>query len=203
MPAPQTDQENCVAHNGSIIPVPGRDIMVQAWYQGGLSVFDFTDSAHPVEIAYFDRGPIDATKLVVGGYWSTYWYNGRIYGSEIARGMDVFRLVPSEYLTANEIEAATSVRMGEFNAQHQPDRVPAERDRRARVSGSARAATASRRRAPPPSRRRSTAPTRTRSAVGVTARGGRGSSTDARPRKRPRRRLGWPRRCARARAVHT
>lgn len=120
MPAPQTDTENCVAHNGSIVPVPGRDIMTQAWYQGGLSVFDFTDSAHPVEIAYFDRGPIDAQKLVVGGYWSTYWYNGRIYASEIARGMDVFRLMPSEYLTQNEIDAASSVRMDEFNAQHQP-----------------------------------------------------------------------------------
>jgi hypothetical protein len=120
MPAPQTNQENCVAHNGSIIPVPGRDIMTQAWYQGGLSVFDFTDSAHPVEIAYFDRGPIDAEKLVVGGYWSTYWYNGRIYGSEIARGLDVFRLLPSEFLSQNEIDAASSVRMDEFNAQHQP-----------------------------------------------------------------------------------
>jgi hypothetical protein len=120
MPAPQTDQENRVAHNGSIVPVPGRDIMVQAWYQGGLSMFDFTDSAHPVEIAYFDRGPIDPAKLVVGGYWSTYWYNGRIYGSEIARGMDVFRLLPSEYLSQNEIDAASSVRMDEFNAQEQP-----------------------------------------------------------------------------------
>jgi hypothetical protein len=120
MPAPQTDQENCVAHNGSIIPVPGRDIMTQAWYQGGLSVFDFTDSAHPVEIAYFDRGPIDPQKLVIGGFWSTYWYNGRIYGSEIVRGMDVFRLLPSEYLTQNEIDAASSVRMDDFNAQAQP-----------------------------------------------------------------------------------
>ena len=120
MPAPQTDQENCVAHNGSIIPVPGRDIMVQAWYQGGLSAFDFTDSAHPVEIAYFDRGPIDAEKLVIGGYWSTYWYNGRIYASEIVRGLDVFRLLPSEYLTQNEIDAASSVRLDDFNAQAQP-----------------------------------------------------------------------------------
>jgi hypothetical protein len=120
MPAPQTELENCVAHNGSIIPVPGRDIMTQAWYQGGLSVFDFTDSAHPVEIAYFDRGPIDPDKLVIGGYWSTYWYNGRIYGSEIVRGMDVFRLLPSEYLTENEIDAASSVRMDDFNAQAQP-----------------------------------------------------------------------------------
>jgi hypothetical protein len=120
MPAPQTDQENCVAHNGSIVPVPGRDIMVQGWYQGGVSVFDFTDSAHPVEIAFFDRGPIDANALVIGGYWSAYWYNGRIYGSEIARGVDVFRLLPSEYLSQNEIDAATLVRMDELNVQKQP-----------------------------------------------------------------------------------
>jgi hypothetical protein len=120
MPAPQTDQENCVAHNGSIIPVPGRDIMVQAWYQGGLSVFDFTDPAKAVEIAFFDRGPVDATRLITAGYWSTYWYNGHIYGAEIARGLDVFRLTPSEHLTANEIEAATQVTLGVFNAQQQP-----------------------------------------------------------------------------------
>ncbi len=119
MPAPQTDQENCVAHNGSIIPVPGRDIMVQAWYQGGVSVFDFTDSAKPVEIAFFDRGPIDGKQLITGGYWSTYWYNGHIYGSEIARGIDIFRLLPSEYLSKNEIEAAALVRQTEFNAQQQ------------------------------------------------------------------------------------
>ena len=119
LPAPQTDQENCVAHNGSLIPVPGRDIMVQAWYQGGLSVFDFTDSAKPVEIAFFDRGPLDARNLVTGGYWSTYWYNGHIYGSEIARGLDVFKLLPSEYLSENEIEAAALVRPGVFNAQQQ------------------------------------------------------------------------------------
>jgi hypothetical protein len=120
MPAPQTDQENCVAHNGSIIPVPGRDIMVQAWYQGGLSVFDFTDSANPVEIAYFDRGPISAERAVLGGYWSTYWYNGYVYGSEIARGVDVFRLTPTEQLTQNEIDAANLVKFDTFNAQHQP-----------------------------------------------------------------------------------
>jgi hypothetical protein len=119
MPAAQSEQENCVAHNGSLIPVPGRDIMVQAWYQGGASVFDFTDAAHPVEIAYFDRGPIDAKQLVTGGYWSTYWYNGNIYGSEIARGIDVFRLLPSEYLTKNEITAATLVKVDELNAQQQ------------------------------------------------------------------------------------
>ena len=119
MPAAQSEQENCVAHNGSLIPVPGRDIMVQAWYQGGASVFDFTDAAHPVEIAYFDRGPIDAKQLVTGGYWSTYWYNGNIYGSEIARGIDVFRLLPSEYLTKNEITAATLVKIDELNVQQQ------------------------------------------------------------------------------------
>ena len=112
MPAPQTEQENCVAHNGSLIPVPGRDIMVQAWYQGGVSVFDFTDSAKPVEIAFFDRGPIDAKQLITGGFWSAYWYNGHIYGSEIARGIDVFKLKPSEYLSQNEIDAATLIRIG-------------------------------------------------------------------------------------------
>jgi hypothetical protein len=120
MPAPQTEQENCVAHNGSLIPVPGRDIMVQAWYQGGLSVFDFTDSSQPFEIAYFDRGPVDAEHLMSGGYWSTYWYNGHIYGAEIARGLDIFRLVPSEHLTQNEIDAASQIRLSTFNVQEQP-----------------------------------------------------------------------------------
>ena len=100
MPAAQTEQENCVAHNGSLIPVPGRDIMVQAWYQGGVSVFDFTDAAKPVEIAFFDRGPIDGKNLITAGFWSTYWYNGYIYGTEIARGIDVFKLTPSDFLTA-------------------------------------------------------------------------------------------------------
>ena len=119
MPAPQTEQENCVAHNGSLIPVPGRDIMVQAWYQGGVSVFDFTDAAKPVEIAFFDRGPIDAKALHSGGYWSAYWYNGHIYGSEIARGIDVFRLKPSEFLSQNEIDAASLVRSEELNTQLQ------------------------------------------------------------------------------------
>ena len=94
LPAPQTATENCVAHNGSLVPVPGRDLMVQAWYQGGVSVMDFTDSAHPKEIAFFDRGPLDEKKLITGGYWSSYWYNGRIYGSEMSRGLDVFRLTP-------------------------------------------------------------------------------------------------------------
>jgi uncharacterized protein (DUF305 family) len=121
MPAPQTDKENCVAHNGSIIPVPGRDLFAQAWYQGGLSVMDFTDSANPKEIAYFDRGPIDTKQLVVGGYWSTYWYNGHIYGTEITRGVDVFALEPSEFLTGAEIAAAkaASYEGGLFNPQTQ------------------------------------------------------------------------------------
>jgi hypothetical protein len=120
LPSAQTEQENCVAHNGSVIPVPGRDIMVQGWYQGGVSVFDFTDSANAFEVAYFDRGPIDAKNLITGGYWSAYWYNGNIYGAEIARGLDVFRLTPSEQLTQNEIDAALLVRSNEFNAQQQP-----------------------------------------------------------------------------------
>ena len=107
LPAPQSDQENCVAHNGSLVPVPGRDIFVQAWYQGGISVIDFTDSANPVEIAFFDRGPINGDELVMGGYWSAYWFGGFIYGSEIARGLDVLALTPSDYLTENEIAAAS------------------------------------------------------------------------------------------------
>ena len=128
MPAPQGETENCVAHNGSIIPVPGRDIFVQAWYQGGLSIIDFTDSANPIEIAYFDRGPIDDTDLVTGGYWSTYWYQGRIYGTEIIRGIDVFALTPSEHLSANEIAAAEMANQGGlFNPQQQfPVTWPAE-----------------------------------------------------------------------------
>jgi uncharacterized protein (DUF305 family) len=120
MPAPQRETENCVAHNGSIVPVPGRDIFVQAWYQGGVSVIDFTDSSNPIEIAYFDRGPIDEEDLVTGGYWSTYWYGGRIYGTEITRGIDVFALTPSEYLSANEIAAAEVADQGRlFNPQQQ------------------------------------------------------------------------------------
>jgi hypothetical protein len=120
LPVPQTDTENCVAHNGSLIPVPGRDIKVQAWYQGGISIFDFTDPTNPYEIAYFDRGPLSDTELLTGGHWSAYWYNGYIYGSEIARGLDVLRLVPGEHLTRNEIEAANLVGFEEFNPQHQP-----------------------------------------------------------------------------------
>jgi uncharacterized protein (DUF305 family) len=128
MPAPQVEQENCVAHNGSIVPVPGRDIFVQAWYQGGISVIDFTDTANPVEIAYFDRGPIDEEHLVVGGYWSSYWYNGRIYATEIVRGLDVLALIPSEFLSENEIAAAEAADQGGvFNPQQQfPVTWPAE-----------------------------------------------------------------------------
>jgi hypothetical protein len=119
MPAAQGDTENCVAHNGSLIPVPGRDIEVQAWYQGGVSIMDFTDPARPFEIAYFDRGPIDPKILVLGGDWSAYWYNGNIYGSEIARGLDVFELTPTQLLTQNEIDAAKTVRVAELNVQNQ------------------------------------------------------------------------------------
>ena len=119
LPAAQSDSENCVAHNGSLIPVPGRDIEVQAWYQGGVSVMDFTDPAQPFEIAYFDRGPIDPNILVLGGEWSAYWYNGYIYGSEIARGLDVFELAPSKFLTQNEIDAAKSVHVADLNVQNQ------------------------------------------------------------------------------------
>ena len=121
LPAPQSDMENCVAHNGSIIPVPGRDIFVQAWYQGGISVIDFTDAENPFEIAYFDRGPVDADQLVTGGYWSAYWYQGRIYGTEISRGLDIFALEPSEFLTKEEIAAAEAAQYeGEvFNPQTQ------------------------------------------------------------------------------------
>jgi hypothetical protein len=106
IPAPQLETENCVAHNGSIIPVPGRDIFIQAWYQGGISVIDFTDSTNPIEIAYFDRGPIHEKELLTGGFWSVYYYQGAIYGTEIARGLDVLKLLPSEFLSANEIAAA-------------------------------------------------------------------------------------------------
>ena len=120
LPAPQTEQENCVAHNGSLVPVPGRDIMVQAWYQGGVSMFDFTDAAKPVEIAFFDRGPLSATELMTGGFWSTYWYNGHIYGTEMARGIDIFRLKASEFLSQHEIDAARLAVRSEFNAQQQP-----------------------------------------------------------------------------------
>jgi hypothetical protein len=120
MPAAQTSAENCVAHNGSLIPVPGRDIMVQAWYQGGVSIYDFTDRDHPVEIAFHDRGPIDANRMEMGGSWSVYWYNGLIVSSEIARGLDIFELVPSDVLSQNEIDAAKSVVLTQLNSQGQP-----------------------------------------------------------------------------------
>ena len=120
MPAAQTSNENCVAHNGSLIPIPGRDVMVQAWYQGGISVFDWTDASHPKEIAYFDRGPMDATKLVDAGSWSAYWYNGVIISSEISRGLDVYELVPSGLISQNEIDAAKSVHLDFLNVQDQP-----------------------------------------------------------------------------------
>jgi hypothetical protein len=119
LPAAQGDSENCVAHNGSLIPVPGRDIEVQAWYQGGISIVDFTDPMQPFEIAYFDRGPIDPKMLVLGGEWSAYWYNGYIYGSEIARGLDVFELTPTKFLTQNEIDAAKAVQVPDLNVQNQ------------------------------------------------------------------------------------
>lgn len=119
MPSAQGDSENCVAHNGSLVPVPGRDIEVQAWYQGGISVMDFTDAKNPVEIAYFDRGPIDPKMLILGGDWSAYWYNGNIYGSEIARGLDVFELTPTKFLTQNEINAAKLIHLSELNVQSQ------------------------------------------------------------------------------------
>ncbi len=119
IPAAQGDSENCVAHNGSLVPVPGRDIKVQAWYQGGISIMDFTDASKPFEIAYFDRGAIDPDTLVLGGDWSAYWFNGNIYASEISRGLDIFELTPSEYMTQNEIDAAKSVQVNELNVQNQ------------------------------------------------------------------------------------
>jgi hypothetical protein len=119
LPAPQTANENCVAHNGTLVPVPGRDIMVQGWYQGGVSVFDWTDPSRPREIAYFDRGPMDSTKLLGAGSWSAYWYNGYIISSEIARGLDIFELTPSGWLTQNEIDAAKLIRFDYLNAQDQ------------------------------------------------------------------------------------
>ena len=119
MPAAQTTFENCVAHNGSLIPIPGREVMVQGWYQGGISVFDWTDPAKPKEIAYFDRGPVDPTRLIMGGSWSVYWYNGMIVSSEIARGLDVYDLMPSGLITQNEIDAARTIKFDYLNAQQQ------------------------------------------------------------------------------------
>ena len=119
LPSAQGDSENCVAHNGSLVPVPGRDIKVQAWYQGGISVMDFTDESKPMEIAYFDRGAIDPKMLILGGEWSAYWYNGHIYASEIARGLDVLELTANEFLTQNEIDAAKTIQVAELNVQNQ------------------------------------------------------------------------------------
>jgi hypothetical protein len=120
LPAPQSAQENCVAHNGSLIPIPGRDVMVQAWYQGGISVFDWTDAKNPREIAYFDRGPLDSTRLLASGHWSSYWYNGLIISSEEHRGLDILELTPSAMISQNEIDAAKLVRFRELNVQNQP-----------------------------------------------------------------------------------
>jgi len=119
MPAAQTNQENCVSHLPSLVPVPGRDIITQAWYQAGVSVIDFTDSANPKEIGYYDRGPISGTGLVLGGLWSSYYYNGRIFGSEIARGFDVWNLTPTAELSSNEIGAAAEVQFDRLTPQHQ------------------------------------------------------------------------------------
>ena len=143
LPSAQGESENCVAHNGMVIPVPGRDLMVQAWYQGGVSIMDFTDPGKPVEIAFFDRGPIDAGRLYVGGSWSAYWFNGRVYSSEIARGLDVLRLVPSQHLSAAEIAAAEAVTVATINPQTQaritwadsPDVAAAYLDQLTRSSG--------------------------------------------------------------------
>lgn len=123
MPAAQGDSENCVAHNGSLVPVPGRDLKIQAWYQGGISLMDFTDVANPFEIAYFDRGAIDPKMLVLAGSWSAYWYNGSIYSSEIARGLDIFELTPTKHLTQNEIDAAKTVQVAQLNVQSQEKNV--------------------------------------------------------------------------------
>jgi hypothetical protein len=120
VPNIQTAQENCVAHNGSLIPIPGRDVMAQGWYQGGVSVWDFTNSSQPQEIAFFDRGPMSATQLQTSGTWSAYWYNGFLFGSEIGRGFDAYGLLESSQVSANEIIAASEWQLGRFNAQHQP-----------------------------------------------------------------------------------
>jgi hypothetical protein len=119
LPVEQTAVENCVAHNGSLIPIPGRDVMVQGWYQGGISVFDWTDPKNPHEIAFFDRGPVNAEEMQSGGSWSVYWYNGVIVNSEIARGLDILELTPSEYISQNEIDAARTVRFDYKNVQGQ------------------------------------------------------------------------------------
>jgi len=120
IPGVQTDAENCVAHNGSLIPIPGRDVMVQGFYQGGITVFDWTDVKKPYEIAYFDRGPVDPDRIISAGSWSVYWYNGLLVSSEIRRGLDILELVPSPHLSKNELDAANTVVLGHLNAQGQP-----------------------------------------------------------------------------------
>jgi hypothetical protein len=120
IPGVQTEAENCVAHNGSLIPIPGRDVMVQGFYQGGITVFDWTDVKKPYEIAFFDRGPVDPDRIVSAGSWSVYWYNGLLVSSEIRRGLDILELVPSPHLSKNEIDAANTVVLNHLNAQGQP-----------------------------------------------------------------------------------
>jgi hypothetical protein len=134
IPSAQSPQENCVSHNGGLVPVPGRDIMVQGWYQGGIDVIDFTDADHPYEIAYFDRGPIDLPPApgdtaaaavsrqrgTIGGSWGAYYWNGMVYSSELARGFDVLELLPTDKLSANELAAAKLVRFEQYNPQSQP-----------------------------------------------------------------------------------
>ncbi len=194
LPAPQTVTENCVAHNGSLVPVPGRDIMAQAWYQGGISVFDFTDSANPVEIAFFDRGPMNAERQLRGGHWSAYWYRGYIYGSEIARGLDVLELLPSEHLTENELAAAASIAPAAFNAQQQRAiEWPVRPGHRARLPRPARAQRHPRRRPP----RRAVGPARPRRRRGPRPRPGGGADIGG---GGARRRRGVGRRADRAEA---
>ncbi len=123
MPAVQTYNENCVAHNGGLLPIPGRDVMAQGWYQGGVSIFDFTDPKHAFEVAYFDRGPISDSAMVIGGYWCAYWYNGHIYASELARGLDIFDLKASPMISQNEIDAMNLVHLDVLNPQSQPQYV--------------------------------------------------------------------------------
>src|SRR5438034_1625233 len=111
--------ENCVAHSGTLIPIPGRDIMAQSRYPGGITLSDCTAPAHPKEIAFSDRGPMDSTKLLGAGSSSAYWYNGYIISSEIARGLDIFELTPNALLTQNEIDAAKLIHFDYLNAQDQ------------------------------------------------------------------------------------
>ena len=114
IPRNQFDTENCVAHNGSIVPLPGRDVMVQSWYQGGTSVWDFTDSENPREIGYFERGPLSKERLVGGGTWSSYYYNGYVYSNDLVKGFDVLKLKDPS------LKKAANVRLDELNPQSQP-----------------------------------------------------------------------------------